>query len=238
MFSRRLLGTLMIGGGLLAAHAAVAQEEPSACLGFFDPANRDDAEDVFVSIEKLDENHACFLVPRGSIEKRYRAAHSDRMPLMEMLTFEPADLIAYVSDKPNVMVGSEQRRIGPDVSGCAAEPIPSSLFIASRTIASPATVREALSYAKEAASDVPGYQRYTSMIADHYLDDIRPEALVSFECRKSGGLGCVSTQDYDGMTLVLVYPKSDISKVQLQKARQCLHGIAELFRITKPVQAN
>jgi hypothetical protein len=237
MIRRGILGVLAIGGGLLAAHSALA-EEPSSCLRFFDPATRDGAEDVFVSVEKLDEKHACFLVPRALIEKRYRAIYSDRMPLMEMLTFEPADLIAYVSGKSDVMVGSEQRAIGPDLTDCPADPMPRFLFIASQTVAAPSTVREAQSYAKEAASDVPGYQRYTTMIADLYLDDPRPEALVSFECLKSGGLGCVAKEDYDGMTLVLVYPKSDISKVKLQKARQCLRGIAQLFRITKPVQAN
>lgn len=219
----------VLGAMYLAAGGVASADEPSACLEYFDPGTRSTAEDVFLSIERLEGKHACFLLPRSVIDRRYRDSYTDRFALQKMLMFEPGDLLDYVRH-------GDIAEVNPD---CLAGPAPSMIAIASRTVATPATVREALSFGKEVESDLAGYLRYTTELHDYYVADAQPDVVVSFFCwRKVHPDLCVLAADYEGMTLALQYQKSAMADVDPRNAIQCLRGIAQAFRITTPLQAD
>lgn len=222
-------GLCVLGLVFFAAIGAATADEPSACLEFFDPGTRNGSEDVFLSVERLEGKHACFLIPRSVIDRRYRGSYTDQFAVQKMLVFERSDLVAYV----------RRGAIGEVDSNCLGGPMPSLVAIASRTVAIPETVKEALGFGKEVESDLVGYRRYSTELNDFYVADLRPEAEVSFFCWRSVHPGlCVLAGNYDGLTLALQYEKSAMTEVEPLKAMQCLRGIAQAFRITKPVQTD
>lgn len=212
-----------------AVTTTASADEPSACLEYFDPATRSGTEDVFLSVERLEGKHACFLIPRTVLDERYRDAYSDRFALQKMLMFEPEDLLALV----------RRGGIAKVDENCLGEQMPSMVAIASRTVAAPTPVGEARAFGREVESDFAGYYRYATDLHDNYAADTRPDAPLSFFCwRKVHPDLCVLAGDYDGLTLALQYDKSAMTEVEPDKAMQCLRDIVQAFRITQPVKVD
>jgi hypothetical protein len=219
----------LLGAILCATIGTVSADEPSACLEFFDPGARGGAKDVFLSIERIEGKHACFLIPRSVIDRRFRDSYTDRFALQKMLMFEPGDLSAYARR-------GEIRNVDTD---CLDGTVPSVVAIASRTIATPTTIKEVLSFSKEIESDLAGYHRYTTDLHDYYAANSATDTEVGFFCWRKIHAGlCVLASDYEGMTLVLQYQKGAMAAVEPRKAMQCLRSIVQAFRVTKPIQTN
>ncbi|HEV8392415.1 MAG TPA: hypothetical protein VGQ35_21350 [Dongiaceae bacterium] len=235
MYRLKCVFALTVCGAL--SIAAPVQAEPlNGCATFYDPAQRDrDAKDVFVSIETFnkktfEEEAACFLVPRVVLDRKLRSGYADGRPNITMLAFDPADLLGYVKDRQSIGIVSEERTVDLDQLGCLADPAPDWIAVVSRyVVASPTpTIEEISAYAKEIATDVPGYHRYTTLNADFYLLDPHPGSQVSFWCRQDM---CRVVRDYDEFATVATYPKVDMTTVQPEKALQCFRAVAELFRL-------
>lgn len=240
------VGVLALCGALVAT-APARGEQLNACAEFYNPAQREQgAEDVFINVETLngktfEYETACFLVPRAVLNRKVRYGYSDRSPPVTTLAFEPVDLFGYVKDKQTVVVGSEERLVESDKLSCLADPAANSIYIVSRTVTTPVTVGTISAYAKEISSDMPGYLRYFDTVGDYYAADNHAESQVSFWCRRVPEMSrdlCLIVGDYDEMTAVITYQKGEMKNVEPDKALQCAHTIADLFRVTKPSDAN
>ncbi|HJT11946.1 MAG TPA: hypothetical protein VJ790_04955 [Dongiaceae bacterium] len=197
-----------------------------------------DADDAFVSVEKFSEGAACFLVPVAvtAAPARYAEGKAD------MVAFNPVALREHIGNGQRITVGAEERTVEADQLGCLENPTPRWIAIKSRFAeAAPVTVGEMTAYAKETSTDIPGYVRYFDMVGDYYVADIRPEARVSFLCRRVPEIWrdfCLIGGDYDDMIAVLAYHKSEMADVRPEQALQCARAIADLFRVAKSTGAN
>ena|SRR5688572_7329790 len=231
MVSCKPVGALVLCSAILAAAPALA-ELPDGCAGLRD-GTMQNAEDAFVSVEKFSEGAACFLVPVAvtAAPARYAEGKAD------MLAFNPIALLGYIGSGQSIMVGAEERSIEAGQLGCLENPTPRWIAIKSRFAdAAPVTVGEMTAYAKETPTDIPGYVRYFDMVGDYYVADTRPEARVSFLCRRVPEIWrdfCFVGGDYDEMIAVLAYHKSEMADVQPEQALQCARTIADLFRISQ-----
>jgi hypothetical protein len=225
----KYIGTLALCSALLAAMPALAGI-PDGCAGLRDGIS---PEEAFVSVEKFPEGAGCFRVPLvvTASPAVYAASKAD------LLVFDPVELLGYISGRQSVMVGAEERIVERDKLGCLENPTPRQIIIMSRYKHAPVTVREMTAYSDETPTDMPGYVRYFDMVGDYYVADTRPEAQVSFFCRRVPELTrdvCQIEGDYDEMTAVITYHKSQMADIRPEQALQCIRAIADLFRVTKP----
>ena len=227
MVSRKHIGALALCSALLFGTPTLAGP-PDGCAGLRDGAS---AEQAFVSVERFPEGAACFLVPPmvTTTPGLYAQGKAD------VLFLSPVELLEYVRGRQSVMVGAEERNVTWDKLGCLENPAPKLIAIMSRYDHAYVTVGEMTAYADETPTDMPGYVRYFDTVGDYYVADTRPEALVSFFCRRvpEGSRDvCQIEGDYDQMTAVVTYHKSQMADVRPEQALKCVRTIADLFRIS------
>jgi hypothetical protein len=235
MVSRKHIGALTLFSAILATTPALAGP-PDGCAGLREGGGQS-AEDVFVSVEKFPEGAACFLVPMAVTASPARYAQGK----IDLLAFNPIELSGYIHDQQRIMIGGEERTVDSDKLGCLAEPIPRWIAIMSHLSNAPVTVGEMTAYAKETSTDLPGYVRYFDSVGDYYVADTRPESQVSFFCRRVPEVWrdfCHIVGDYDEMTAVVMYHKSEMAEVRPEQALQCARTIADLFKLAKPINSN
>jgi len=226
MVPRKYTFALFLCSAALATTPVLAGA-PDGCAGLRDGAS---AEEAFVSVEKFPEGAACFLVPPTVTvaPTLYAQGKSD------LLVLDPVELLSYVRGRESVKIGAEERKVEQDKLGCLENPAPRQIVIVSRYRHAPVTVRDMTAYADEMPTDMPGYVRYFDTVGDYYVADTGPEALVSFLCRRVPEElrdVCQIEGDYDDMTIVVMYHKTQMADIRPEKARQCIRTIADLFRI-------
>lgn len=229
MVSCKHTGALVLCSAVLATTPTLAGP-PDGCVGLRDGTS---AEEAFVSVEKFHEGAACFQVPLAVTASPARYAQGKP----DMLAFNPVELLGYVSGRESITVGAEERIVELHKLGCLENSAPKWIAIMSRYGHAPVTVGEMTAYAEETPTDMPGYVRYFDMVGDYYVADTRPEAQVSFLCRRVPEVRrdvCQIVGDYDDMTAVVTYHKSQMADVRPEQALQCVRTIADLFRVTKP----
>jgi hypothetical protein len=219
---------------LLTALAGAHAEQDKACADFYDAAKGDRrAADVYVSVKQSEKEAACFLVPRLVIDRQVRLIYSDGDPYIFLLEFDPTDLFSYLVGKESVVVGTETRALGSNAFDCLTNPTPISIAVMPRLHLTPLTLKNVSVRAKQTVTDFTGYQRYSfSKTEDYYFADTRQDAFASFWCAVQAGVKvCNVIGEYDQMETGVLYPRSEMARVQPERAQRCVRAIAELFRV-------
>jgi hypothetical protein len=136
---------------------------PNACVALVDP-NYDRASEAYANVEISDERSACFLLPRNVIHKELREFNSQGSVMLD-----PADLLSYLSGKGSIRVGTEERTVDQALIDCLSAIVPDVIMITdgaplrSHNLESMNSnlLELNLSPLEPAASDLPGYHRYT-----------------------------------------------------------------------------
>ena len=238
------LALATVGTALLMGTACAHADERNACAAFYDAAKGDrGAADVYVGVERGDNEPACFLVPRVAIARDARHLFSDgtvRMVISDGsnhfdLPFDPVDLRHYLGQATSIAVGSEQRAVAPDKLGCLMDPSPAMMTVMPGR-AAPSTIAKLSVRTEEVATDIPGYHRYDDQFGgNYYVAGARRDIPISFWCSPEAWAGgvevCGMAGEYDHMAAIIQYFKSDMLGVKPEAALECVRTLGDLFRV-------
>lgn len=228
----------------VAGFAPLAQAEPAknACMGLFDlRADERASPEAHVNVGISDEKAACFLIPRKVMASNLRQYYGFGSSLS--LAFDPAAFAEFLAGGSTVEVGGEDRSIDLAKLSCLEEPLPDIFAIMDGPVSEPDTLQTAKSKMEalnlpfeQAASDLPGYQRYDSDregYHEEYYFSSSEEGLpfVMWCGPDSGSLLCNIQGEYDGMRTAVRYRKDDMTRIRPDEARDCVRAIGDLFRV-------